>query len=311
MSEKRGNSPIQKAAIASTEPLLTPSEVLTVTSSNALVRSYYSDITSVIFLRLFNLVASQIQRSDSDFHAYTVPFIALIGDHTTGGQYYKMINNISDEAMKVIIKIPESDERLVKYSLFSKCVIDKGKNVLEVSIHPDLKPHLLKLKNHFTRIQLKEFFNLPSIYSQRLFQLLSSWRSSPYWRVGIETLHDMIGSSPSMRKDFKEFRVHALERSQNDILSHTSLYFRYEIERQGRKAKFIIFYFEPEEDAVKQEKAEQEINDLQKKSNKCFESHMKKEGTCTPKKKSKKCMYCLNRGRKSVDQFRLWDEPEK
>lgn len=308
MSKKMSISPIKTASTTLSSQLI-PSDVLTVTSSNTLIRSYYSDVHSVIFLRLFNLVASQIQRDDEDFQTYRVPFTAIIGENVTGGQYYKMINNITDEAMKVIVKIPESSERLIKYSLFSKCILDSRKNVIEVGIHPDLKPHLLKLKNHFTKIELKEFFRLPSLYSQRLFQLLSSWKSNEFWRVDIETLHHMICSSPSMRKDFKEFRVHALDRAEKDILSNTSLYFRYEVERAGRKAKYIIFYFEPESDATKEKRAQADINNLQKKSNKCFESHMKKNKTCIPKKKSKLCAFCLNRGRKSTGQFRLWDEP--
>lgn len=303
------------ASVSSTKITPIPSplvlDILTVTSSNTLLRSYYSELNSVMIMRLFTVVAGQIKRDDEDFQAYHVPFTMLIGDHTTGGQYYKMINNITDDAMRVIVSCPESENRLAKYSLFNKCVLDSRENVLEVSIHPDLKPFLLNLKSHFTQIHLKEFLRLPSVYSQRLFQLLSSWRKQPYWRTSLDYLHNALCSSPSMRKDFKEFRVHALNRAQRDICNNTSLYFRYEIEKVGLKVKNIIFFFEPEDEAAKQEKVRQETQNLQSKSNKCFESLMKKNRECVPKKKSKVCIYCLSRGRKSLDQVQLWDEQAK
>lgn len=283
----------------------------TVTSSNTLIRSYYTKIDSVVFLRLFNVVAAQIKRDDEDFATYSIPFTSIFSKQDHGGNTYKFINKTIEQAMNVIINIPESNTRLAKYSLFGKCTLDTEKNLVEVSIHPDLKPYLLNLQSHFTQYQLEDFKKLSSTYSQRLFQLLSSWKGSTFWRVDIEKLHNMLDTSASMRKDFKQFRVYALEQAQKELLRGVHFYFRYEVEKLGRKVRFIIFYFEPEDEAKKQAKAKQEIEDLQKKSNKCFEGHMKKNQTCIPKKKSKTCGYCLSRGRRSTDQFRLWDEPGK
>lgn len=284
---------------------LSPHNMTLVTTSNVFLRSHFDEVNSVIFLRLFNLLASQIQQNDGAFQTYRVPFTAIIAENTTGGSYYKIINRIVEDSMKVIVNIPENKDRVTKYTLFSKCTLDSTQHCVEIAIHPDLLPHMLNLKNHFTRYQLEDFLRLSSVYSQRLFQILASWYKSPFWRVDIEDLHDMVNSAPSMRKDFKQFRVRALDTAMKEIESHTKLYFRYEVEKVMRKVKYITFYFAPEDEESIAQKAAKAAAELQKKSDQCFEKFLKKQIECSPKKRSKKCAYCLSHGEKATGQLLL------
>lgn len=277
-----------------------------VTSSNAFLRAHIQELNSVLFLRLFNCVAAQIQRGYGDFKTYVVPFTSLIPEGAIGGTYYKMINNLADEALKVRIDILESENRISKYSIISKCTLDSSTNTIEVNIHPDLKPHFIQLKTHFTQYQLKEFLKLSSMYSQRIYQILISWKGQSFWRVPIAELHMMLNSSMSMRKDFKEFRVKALEQAEKELLAETSLYFRWEAERVGRKVTHIVFYFEPQSDGSKAETQRHERIKLQSKSNACYEKHLIAGRECTPKRRSRICDFCKEQGRMSGKQERLF-----
>lgn len=279
-----------------------------VTTSNAFLRSHYHDLDSVMFLRLFNIVIAQIKRTDKDFNVYKVPFTSIIANKTRGGTYYKMINSLASDALKVQVDIPEGVDRISKYPIFSKCTLDAKENVLEVHIHPDLKSHFILLKNHFTQYYLEEFIRLPSVYSQRIYQLLYSWKDRTFWRVSLDTLHQSLCSSPSMRKDFKEFRVKALEQAHKDILRETSLYFRWDAEKTGRKVTHITFYFERLSDESEAELKKNDHATMQKKTNKCYEKHQTADTICSPKKNSRLCKFCLERGRMSTKQERLFDD---
>lgn len=277
-----------------------------VTTSNAFLRSHYHELDSVMFLRLFSIVISQIKRTDKDFAVYKVPFTHIIGQKAAGGTYYKMINTLASDALKVQVDIPESLDRISKYPIFSKCTLDAKDNILEVHIHPDLKSHFMHLKNHFTQYYLDEFMRLPSIYSQRIYQLLYSWKDRPFWRVSLEELHKTICSSPSMRKDFKEFRIKALEQAHKDILHETTLYFRWEPEKTGRRVTHITFYFDHLSEESEAELKKIKHASMQKKTNKCYEKHQKKETICNPKKNSQICKFCCDKGRMSTKQSKLF-----
>lgn len=272
----------------------------TVTKSNQLARCEIENIQSVMFGRLFNTFIAQIKRDDVDFRDYEIPMINLMPDGKRSGVYYNMLDVQSDKWLEVVIKISIDANNFIKYPLFSKIHVNTDKNTIIVNVHKDLKPHLLQLKDHFTQYSLEEYMRLSTVRTQRLFELLSSWRTSDNFKIEIEDLHNFLGNEEYLRKNFKDFRNKVLDIARKDILKNTALYYRWEAETRGRKVVAVIFHFT---ELTEEEKAAQKIKEmslLQKKSNKCYERHTLSENECTPKKKSQICKYCLERGRMSA-----------
>jgi plasmid replication initiation protein len=173
--------------------------------------------------------------------------------------------------------------------------------IVELCFHPDLKPHYLQLKKYYTQYDLAEFMSLPSVYSQRLYEVLKSWSDKPEVEIEIEDLHNMLDTPNSLQDNFAYFRRRVLEQAHKDIVERegSSLWFDWEPVK-GYKGKVVAVRFVFSEERAKELSKNQPQPDihhlLQQWSNACYERIAKRGDTCTPKK-TKRCEFCTTRGR--------------
>lgn len=269
-----------------------------VKKSNALIRGQWS-IQSVWEPRLIALLASKVHVNDKDFKVYKIPIIEVTGGEH-GGKNYKELESIIENLMGRVVSIRESPTRVCKYNVFSKCVIDTKTGILELGFHPDLRRHYLDLGKRFTQYNLAEFVELPSIYSQRIYEILKSWDDRDEVTINIDELNNMLDTPKSFRADFKAFRVKVLEKAHRDITQRegSTLWFDWEAVRKGaRKVTAIRFLFRrsfaellPEKTAV------DPIIDIQKESTACWQKHRADGVECKPDMRTKRCQYCTSRG---------------
>lgn len=217
-----------------------PLEGSVVKKSNALARARWS-AESVWEPRLVALLASKVKQDDEDFQTYEIPITELIAyaDKEASGKTYQELTKIIDNLMGRILTIYD-EKGWTKYTVFSKCRYISESGMLELRFDPDLKPHYLQLQKNFVKYNLLEFLTLPSIYSQRLFEILKSWDDKPEIEIPIKELHDMLDVPESLRANFKDFRRRVLEKAHNDI---TSLEYEWEPIKKGRAVTAIRFIF--------------------------------------------------------------------
>ena len=200
--------------------------------------------------------------------------------------------------------IRESHTRICYYNLFSKCAIDSGKGILEMRFDPDLKPHFLQLKAHFTQYSLTEFLSLSSVYSQRLYEILKSYSSQNYVDLTLDELYKALDVPVSHKKDFGNFRRLVLEQADKDIVkANLSLQYRWEPIKSGRGGKVTAIRFSFGGDKALREGDDEELirARLAKLSSSCYFGLMKRKVECTPKPtKSAKCKYCVEHGNMSL-----------
>lgn len=270
-----------------------------VKKSNALIRGHWT-IESVWEPRLVALLASKIHVNDEDFKVYEIPILEITGGEH-GGKDYKELSNTVDRVMGRVVSIHESPTRVAKYTVFSKCVIDTKKGVLELGFHPDLRPHYLNLKERFTQYSLAEFVELPSIYSQRIYEILKSWSSENEVTIDINELQNMLDTPKSFRENFKAFRVKVLEKAHKDITQRdgSSLWFDWEPVRKGaRKVTAVRFIFRRSLEDLMPKKTVSDHEKLQKESNSCWEKKNSSGSPCEkPDMRKKMCKFCAERGR--------------
>lgn len=273
--------------------LMLPVEVK---KSNAIIRAKWQPQT-VWEPRLVALVAAQIKPTDKDFQIYKIPLADLMGVTTAdeiGGDHYSRLRDVAKRIVGSVICIEDPEqEGFTVYGIFSKCAYKNG--VFSVRFDPDLKPHFLQLKEHFTRYNLLEFMLLPSVYSQRMFEILASWRDKPEVTLGLGDLQDRLDVTPSLRANFKDFRKRVLEPAHKSITAKTSFTYEWEPVQKGRAVIAVRFVFskkrvvEVEAKGKDQDdqKALQERNGLFKKALAC-----KNSGPCLSPKKNKVCQVC-------------------
>jgi len=218
-----------------------PGEI--VKKSNAIARARWQP-ESIWEPRIVALVASKVRANDEDFLTYRIPVSELTGgsDENLRGNQYREIAKSIEHLGKATIRIEGKKPRNFRqYNIFAMCGYEDG--CLIAGFHPDLKPHFLNLKAQFTAYNLFEYLNLPSSYSQQVFELLKSWANTPEVVISVPELHDILNTPESFRKNFTEFRRWVLEKAHKDIHEKTSLRFEWEPVRPGRSVEAIRFIF--------------------------------------------------------------------
>lgn len=228
-----------------------------VKKSNAIARARWEP-ESVWEPRIVALVASKVCTSDADFQTYKIPVNELTGvsDENLRGNQYKEIADSIRHLGKATIEIQGNKPRNFRqYNIFAMAGYEDG--CLIARFDPDMKPHFLNLKEQFTEYSLWDFLQLPSTYSQRLFEILKSWSNMPEVLLDVEELHKMLGTPPSFRANFAEFCRRVLEKAHKDILAKTKLRYEWEPVKVGRKVEQVRFFFGPK-------KRELQAKELQK-----------------------------------------------
>jgi plasmid replication initiation protein len=211
-----------------------------VKKSNQLARAAWP-AQSVFEPRLVALVASRVTVEDEDFKEYKIPIDELFRED--GGETIKRVEAVSDSLQSRVITIPDEDG-WTKYNVFMKSKFSASERCIIAQFHPDLKPHYLALKGHFTQYALFEFLLLPSVYSQRIFEILKSWQPSyPEITLPIQELYEQLDVPDSHKKDFGNFRKRVLVQAHRDIHKHTSLRYEWEPIKRGRSVVGVRFVF--------------------------------------------------------------------
>jgi plasmid replication initiation protein len=211
-----------------------------VKKSNQLARAAWP-AQSVFEPRLVALVASRVTVEDEDFKEYKIPIDELFRED--GGETMKRVEAVSDSLQSRVITIPDEDG-WTKYNVFMKSKFSASERCIIAQFHPDLKPHYLALKGHFTQYALFEFLLLPSVYSQRIFEILKSWQPSyPEVTLPLQELYEQLDVPVSHKKDFGNFRKRVLVQAHRDIHKHTSLRYEWEPIKRGRSVVGVRFVF--------------------------------------------------------------------
>ncbi|MDE7055656.1 MAG: replication initiation protein, partial [Lactobacillus sp.] len=116
--------------------------------------------------------------------------------------------------------------------------------VITIQFNSNMKGLLLQLKSFFTEYNLIEYISLPSIYSQKLFEILKSWKNKKEIYIKLNELQNLLNIPDSLYKDFAQFRRRVLDKAHNDILSKTDFYFEWEPIKKGKAVDGIRFIFD-------------------------------------------------------------------
>ena len=217
---------------------------------------------------------------DKDFHVYEIHVSEIL--QRDGGHDYKEIEAVVDKVMSRVLTVYD-DDGWTKYNVFSRCRFRRSDGMLELGFHPDLKSHYLELQRNFAQYDLLEFLMLPSIYSQRIFEILKSYNDLPEVTLKLSELHEMLDVPESLRGDFAQFRRRVLEKAHKDICE-TSLKYDWEPIKRGKSVIAVRFIFNKYAVAqIENKKKSKEVARRQKKNNDLFREAL----ACAQGKKAK------------------------
>lgn len=201
-----------------------------VKKSNHLVNARF-DFT-VLEIRLFTLMVSQISNSDEDFKTYQIPVKEFVKTFNIKNKnIYRELEKTTDSLIKKIIKIPIEEwgkQKLFKTTLVNsfKFALD-GSGFIEATFHPDLKPYLLQLKNRFLMYDMKHVLNISSSNSIRMYELLKAFEWIGKRTFEVEELKEILWVSEKYGGRYYNFKKRIILQAQKDLEKHTDISFSF------------------------------------------------------------------------------------
>ena len=194
-----------------------------------------------IFMAFASLVDEKDVKENERFVEYKITASSVLSDIDAGGYYYKQLRDAAYSLIDQKLEKRRSKNSFKVYTLFSS--IDYENGIITGEFHRDLVPFFIAARGVFTRLNLQQYMELPSIYSQKLFGFLKSWDDKPEIIIPLHEIHLMLDTPESLQKDFRNFRIRVLEKAHKDITAKTNLNYEWEPIKQGRAVVAVRFIF--------------------------------------------------------------------
>ena len=164
---------------------------------------------------------------------------------------YDQLKAASDRLFERTVTYEDKSSRgkpiITKFRWVSAASYASGDGHIVLNFTPEIAPHLLGLRSHFTSYKLKHAASFDSIYAWRLFEVFESWRSTGSYTPKIEEFWETMEAPPSCRKDFKALRLRVIEPSVRAIQQHAGLKVEWVAIRSGaRRFTSLEFRFGPD-----------------------------------------------------------------
>jgi len=205
-------------------------------------------------IRLMDTIISFIQPEDEDFKIYKIP-VSIFKDMY--GEQRKDIYDVVKRTIEGLLSKPIKIETVNKngkksfkmFNFISYGEYLEGQGSFYISISPQFKPYLLKLKEFFTKIPIKYTYILKSKYAIRLYELLKQYEETGFRIDGIKDLREMLGVEDCEYSRFVDFERWVLKTAVKEINEKTDIEVSYKKKKTGRKITHIEF-------TIKSKKAE-------------------------------------------------------
>jgi plasmid replication initiation protein len=241
-----------------------PNAIGLVIQHNSLVEAKYR--LSLQEKRIVLWLLTQIKSDDEDFklHKLEVSEFSKMTGLGIDNQYSKL-QEITSNLMRRVFKIhePQTDSFFqVSWLSFARYYLKKG--YIELRFDPALKPYLLQLKSHFTKLNLSDMMNLNSIYTTRFYELLKQYESIGKRTIYLQKLREYCGIIDQEYKKYNDLKKNVLERAKKEINEKTDIIVDYIEIKESRKIVAIEWtikkrYPEKQEHIEKIDRLEKEL----------------------------------------------------
>lgn len=173
---------------------------------------------------------------------------------TATDHFISDLENIYSKLIELDFRI-ETEEKIIKFVLFTKYEIDKINETISIRINDEFKHILNNIFDNFTKFELEEFTTLRSSYSKTAYRLLKQFRQSGYYIVQIDEFRRLFDIPKSYQMSDIDKRV--LERMEDELPEFFKDLKITKLRGKGRRKRFIEhieFKFRPEDDVRKGEK---------------------------------------------------------
>ena len=154
---------------------------------------------------------------------------------------YEQLKNASDRLYERDIKFKEGKDS-ARMRWVSKVVYHKSKGSVSLHFSSHITPYLSFFQEQFTQYRLAEIKSLKSVYSIRLYELLSQYKSKGVRWMLVDDFREMFELKDSYPK-FADLKRWVIMASVKELNQKSNFDVSVEWEKKGRSVHKIWFYF--------------------------------------------------------------------
>ena len=229
-----------------------------VVKSNQLINAEYR--LSPIEMKIIYLMAIQIQPGDEDFKTYYLridDFRKELRQKSNRALYSRMVD-IVNRLMQRVIKIEDDNGDVEQFHFVTYSKTKNANGTIAMRFVPELKPHLLELKAHFTSFYDLNVLFLKSAFSMRIYEFLCQYVKIGHRTMQVEEIKRKLQIAGKY-SSYYTFKQKVLVKAQQDLKEHTDISFEFEEIKQGKRVNEIKFIIHRKRSTVSyQEQKEEE-----------------------------------------------------
>ncbi len=231
---------------------------LYVVSSNDLINAKYS--YTLWEKRVFLYMISQLRRDGKEFPIMRIPVKELMTFYgAMGKSEYQIIRSVPENIIKKPFYIPyvasNGEKRWMFFSVISAgtqpdASEQREESYIELQFNPVLIPHLLELKEKFTKYNIRNISELQSVYSIRVFEFI---KENEFKKDGFEASINELKEMLFMKAEdnngvelyplYADFKKRVLMKAQEDLTKYCDTTFEFDEIKEGRRV--VSIYFRP------------------------------------------------------------------
>jgi plasmid replication initiation protein len=226
----------------------TPTRAELVVKSNALINAMFD--MGLQEMRFLAFAASQLPRNlvpvkgkpvdlEIDVSALAAAF------ELDPKSAYRETKALADRLMKKIIEF-ETDGRQIGVGLLSKREYHIGEGKLWLRFDEDLVPHLLGLKENFTKYRIKDVYQFKSANTWRVYELLKQYKEVGKREFEIDELKLKLGLSKAYNR-IDHFKSRIINPAIEEINNVSDILVAMDQAKRGRCVTKLIFHILPNE----------------------------------------------------------------
>lgn len=224
----------------------------------------YKDELNTVPLRNFNSkemdlffsICSKMRNEDLNTITFDFEDLRKLSNYkmTATNHFISDLESIYSKLIQLDFRI-ETEEKIIKFVLFTEYEIDKIKQNISIKINDRFKFILNDIFGGFTKFELEEFTMLNSSYSKTAYRLLKQFRSTGYYIIQIDEFKRLFDVPVSYQ--MSDITKNILDRIEGELSGYFKNLIVTKLKGKGKRKRFIEhieFKFDPETDIERGDK---------------------------------------------------------
>lgn len=215
----------------------------TVTKSNFLARSSYE--FSLVDKRVMEMMISKLNPIGMELNIYRTVEITLHASeyakatNVPQSHAYRDLKNSVKALLHTVITTEENKHQVMRPLMFS-AKYKESEGYIIASFHPEFLPHLIGLREQFTKYALSDVLKFKSEYTWRIYEMCMSTRGSKNAVFGISV--DDFRERLAIPESYIWSRIReVIEKAQLEIKTKTSYELDVAFKKTSRKITWLEF----------------------------------------------------------------------